>query len=506
MPIVKIGIVIGFIGLLFYSSDHIEATIASKLESLFGYNNKKVTYNPETELQYISNLIVGDNEWAHKRIDLFVYYWGLLDQPEQYQLKSKLWFQQFMTLLSNKMAIQSVSKDVEEIKNRDLIRTLALVIGKNALGNSFDRQAPRHFIQTNIEINNIAAKFEQPTENLNNFTSQKNFTTRKKLGPRAVLAKLKAQLIPTNYGNRRGKTPRNKLSAQTIEIDEIDQLVEQYAFAYRIGNTAGILELLSATNMVDKNGRTQDLKKTYQTIFDSSSKREVEFNDLFWEFQDGRATGTGKYKAITELENNKGTQTIEAKLSLDVKKVNNKLLIANLELINPIVKLIKPKIINIPIISLPTVKKPLAKKPSGKSKWTKRKKSRQKAMARLQPTLAELYRLINQYTDAYEEGNMKEILSLFSTNAKTDTQDSKAGLQKEFTGLFKNTSDRQIFIRNINWSIKDSIAKGIGDIQILTISNNSNNIATMNGKLHITATKKNNKLNITQLYKIDNDE
>jgi hypothetical protein len=122
------------------------------------------------------------------------------------------------------------------------------------------------------------------------------------------------------------------------------------------------------------------------------------------------------------------------------------------------------------------------------------------------PTIAELYTAVGRYTDAYEEGDIAKLKSLFSYYVKTNAGYGVGKIEKDYSKLFASTTDRQIFIENIDWSIKDRLAKGKGDIKILTIPTHGIDVVSMSGKIEIGAEKINNKLLFTHLYNIKSDE
>lgn len=128
------------------------------------------------------------------------------------------------------------------------------------------------------------------------------------------------------------------------------------------------------------------------------------------------------------------------------------------------------------------------------------------ATVRGDPTIAELYAAVNKYTDAYEEGDIKKLISLFSYYVKTNAGNGVANIEKDYSTLFAKTADRQIFIKNMDWAIKDRLATGKGDLEILTIPSEGEEVVSMSGKIEIVAEKINDKLLFTHLYNIKNEQ
>lgn len=140
-----------------------------------------------------------------------------------------------------------------------------------------------------------------------------------------------------------------------------------------------------------------------------------------------------------------------------------------------------------------TTKKPKRKK--SKRLWEHRP-----TKLRHHPSIAELYDVVNRYTTAYEEGNVKNILSLFSNDARTNTQNTLDGIQKDYHALFLDTSDRQIFIQDLNWSYSKNYVKGIGSIKTILLSSVNSKVKTSSGKIQFIARKLNGEILITHLY------
>jgi hypothetical protein len=116
------------------------------------------------------------------------------------------------------------------------------------------------------------------------------------------------------------------------------------------------------------------------------------------------------------------------------------------------------------------------------------------------PTPAELNSMISQYVDAYEKGNVNKILELLSFNARINSDRNSIEIQQSLKDRFATTTDRQLFIRNIKWKYENNIAKGIGDIETLTLPKDKSGVIATSGKIQIIAKKLNNTVLMTHLY------
>lgn len=124
-----------------------------------------------------------------------------------------------------------------------------------------------------------------------------------------------------------------------------------------------------------------------------------------------------------------------------------------------------------------------------------------------QPTETELDDLVNQYISAYVNGDNTRFLKLLSFNAKTNTQSGLKDIQQEYGELFSSTSSRQLQIYKVKWTIKNSLAKGIGNFYSSRIENDGDgHVQAFNGKIQIIAKKLGNGVLITHLFKTINPE
>lgn len=116
------------------------------------------------------------------------------------------------------------------------------------------------------------------------------------------------------------------------------------------------------------------------------------------------------------------------------------------------------------------------------------------------PTPAELDKVVNQYIDAFEQGNAHKILDLLSTNVRTNTANNATEVEQNLKELFASTTDRQLFIRNIKWKYDKNIAKGVGDIQTLLLHKDNSKVIATKGKIQIIAKKVNNAVLVTHIF------
>ena len=114
-------------------------------------------------------------------------------------------------------------------------------------------------------------------------------------------------------------------------------------------------------------------------------------------------------------------------------------------------------------------------------------------------TKSELNNVLAQFARSYNKGDIKRLMALFDENAVTNDQKSKLGIKAEYDELFKTTSNRQIKIRNIQWSLNSDKAKGDARFTVTVQPLGSAESAQIEGKIEILAVKEDRGVFIKRL-------
>jgi hypothetical protein len=105
----------------------------------------------------------------------------------------------------------------------------------------------------------------------------------------------------------------------------------------------------------------------------------------------------------------------------------------------------------------------------------------------LQPqsiTIGELDGLVDTFSKAYEDGDLGLLLTLFSDDARTNDQTSRAGIAKDYQDLFEISDRRKFIIDRLRWEQdKAGILKGEGDFQADVQLKNNNSVTSVKGKV-----------------------
>lgn len=117
-----------------------------------------------------------------------------------------------------------------------------------------------------------------------------------------------------------------------------------------------------------------------------------------------------------------------------------------------------------------------------------------------QPTPAELQDIVTRFIGAYESGDIKLLASLFTKDAKTNDQINLNGIKQDYESLFNTTNDRQMFIRDLQWTFDGTQAKGSGRLKAIIITDSGTPVYSMEGEIEIIARRVDDKVLITNMY------
>jgi len=119
------------------------------------------------------------------------------------------------------------------------------------------------------------------------------------------------------------------------------------------------------------------------------------------------------------------------------------------------------------------------------------------------PTPGELQDIVTQYVEGYQSGDVDRLMQLFAGSNWTKGSDGLSELRNDYSDLFKATSDRQVFITNMDWSFKGNKAMGTGDLVINLLSKSDHKITKKKGKVRMVV-EKNDRSLISNLFQIIN--
>ena len=113
------------------------------------------------------------------------------------------------------------------------------------------------------------------------------------------------------------------------------------------------------------------------------------------------------------------------------------------------------------------------------------------------PTVAELNDLTVQLSNYYETGNFEGFTSLFAGDLNSENEEALSQTKKQFKDWLAGTSDRQMFIKELNWSFNKNNAVGRGELSLTLISHQEPRIVTIKKRIELTVTKEDQKVYIS---------
>ena len=116
------------------------------------------------------------------------------------------------------------------------------------------------------------------------------------------------------------------------------------------------------------------------------------------------------------------------------------------------------------------------------------------------PTRSELQDILARFVNAYETGDANLFDALFSSDVQSNDHNNLQGIKEDYSKVFSNTSDRQMFIQNIDWTVDGNNAKGIGQLDAIVLPKDDGDTQLIKGQIKLVVNKSNNKLIITHFF------
>jgi hypothetical protein len=223
------------------------------------------------------------------------------------------------------------------------------------------------------------------------------------------------------------------------------------------------------------------VRAQYSELFDHSDKRWVEFRGLTWDKSAREIHGKGKLRTSLRILPSGEYKTVTTAVKIAMRKVDNVTRITDFKISdNSIFALATGGTLNKPVENF-TAK--------GRPKF---------------PTQGELQDVVTQYVDSYQSGDIRRLMELFASSTWTADPSGLEELRRDYLDLFETTSDRQLFISNVDWTFKGNKAMGTGDLVINLLSSEDHKITKKKGKVRLIVEKNLHKTRISHLFQIVN--
>jgi len=299
------------------------------------------------------------------------------------------------------------------------------------------------------------------TSKLNKLFTQSNKQSAKK----PIKSDRKKRVKPTSNNP-------SKIVSANISGSDIRNILDKYVENYSKGNIPEVLRLFE-TNKSSSVSLTQ-IRNNIKSVFTHSKSRQVNIDNMVWQYQDEKAVGRGKYRATVELTNNDGQQSIDADVTITVQKEANQVYISTLLLANAKTSVSTQNFPSLPLD--PTTSYAIA------------------------PSRVELQNLLTQYIGAFESGDIEWIISLFAIDAVTNKRIGMEEIAQDYETLFQVTTNRSIFLKDLSWTYSKNHAKGSGKLNVFVTNKDGEIDHIIGGKIKIIAKRVKNSVVITHFY------
>lgn len=258
-----------------------------------------------------------------------------------------------------------------------------------------------------------------------------------------------------------------------VSPDELLLVVDGLLDGYESGDIAKLMEYFDDSARTNNRINAKGIRSDYEELFSSSSSRRMTISSLKWKIEGDSARGVGEFLAKINPINSTNSQQFKGDVTVQVQKNLDGIKITRLYFTNQTVSTVS---------RLPEAEAVAAKVPANPVQKQ------------------DLQQMLNTFVHAYAKGDLEKLMTLFASNAQTNDQNTLAGIRNDHEKLFSGTSLRQISIKSVKWTLKDSEATGEGWFQVKLQTSGSAKVNTVKGRIRISAKKGSSGTQITQMF------
>lgn len=111
-----------------------------------------------------------------------------------------------------------------------------------------------------------------------------------------------------------------------------------------------------------------------------------------------------------------------------------------------------------------------------------------------------LNKLVDEFVNRYETGELDPFMNLFAEDARTNNRVSKAGVRDDYAALFETTQSRLMRLRDVRWSRDKETAIGEGDFSLNILKKGERRPRSFEGSLTFQVYLVDGKPKIRGLY------
>ncbi|MFV2055528.1 MAG: XrtA/PEP-CTERM system-associated ATPase [Thiohalomonadales bacterium] len=252
-----------------------------------------------------------------------------------------------------------------------------------------------------------------------------------------------------------------------IKTSDLENVLTEFSRAYQAGDINKLTDLFALDARTNSQTSVVGIRTDYLDLFQATAFRAMSFPTIRWENQGpDRVRGLGTYEARIKSKGAVNPKIYTGKLTMRIESRNSELKISQFYFTEDTVKDLGD--------------------------------TQTKEATTVSQT--EVDRFITAFVESYEGGNLGQLMSMFSPNARTNDQTTLAGIRKDHQDLFNGTTARQMFLKNMVWSYEANRVSGGGDFEVLIQSTNSDEFVSYKGKITIKLQKDAGYLKLTQFF------
>jgi len=111
----------------------------------------------------------------------------------------------------------------------------------------------------------------------------------------------------------------------------------------------------------------------------------------------------------------------------------------------------------------------------------------------------QLKHLLDDFSNAYDTGNLNKLMSLFADDARTNSQTSRNGIEADYRQMFSTTASRNMTLISPDWSNEGRFARGVGQYSINVVPQGGQP-SMAKGKYTIQVYLDGNQVKISRFY------
>lgn len=115
-------------------------------------------------------------------------------------------------------------------------------------------------------------------------------------------------------------------------------------------------------------------------------------------------------------------------------------------------------------------------------------------------TEGDLRKMMGRFESYYETGDLRQLMALFSPQARTDTQTTRKGIRSQYQEIFSTSSKQNIGFIGMSWKLEKAFARGRGKFQTVVLHKGDSVPVITSGTVTVQVVQGTEGLQISRLY------